>query len=41
MAPWSRAADCEGAIEVIQAFVTGLGRSCSTDDWLSNTIGAV
>lgn len=29
------------AIEVIQALATGLGRSCSTNDWLSNTIGAL
>ncbi|CAN5560893.1 hypothetical protein BH10ACT10_BH10ACT10_17360 [soil metagenome] len=27
-------------IEVTQAFVTALGRSCSTNDWLSNTLGA-
>ena len=29
------------AIEVIQALVPGLGRACSTSDWLSNTIGVV
>lgn len=29
------------AIEVLQAVVTGLGRSCSTGDWLANTIGAL
>lgn len=28
------------AIEVIQASVPALGRSCSTNDWLSNTVGA-
>lgn len=28
-----------GTLEALQAFVTGLGRSCDTD-WLSNTIGA-
>lgn len=28
-------------IEVVQAFATVLGRSCSTNDWLSNTLGAV
>ena len=28
-------------IEVVQALVIGLGRSCSTDDWASNTVGAV
>lgn len=27
-------------IEGLQALVTALGRSCSTDDWLTNTIGA-
>jgi VanZ family protein len=27
-------------IEVVQAFVTALGRSCSTNDWLYNTLGA-
>ena len=25
-----------GLIEVVQAFVTALGRSCSTNDWLAN-----
>ncbi|GGO68936.1 VanZ family protein [Nocardioides deserti] len=29
------------AIETLQALVPALGRSCSTDDWLSNTVGAV
>lgn len=29
------------AIEVAQAVVPALGRSCSTNDWLSNTFGAV
>ncbi|MEZ5412053.1 MAG: VanZ family protein [Acidimicrobiales bacterium] len=29
-----------GAIEAIQAAVPALGRSCDTNDWLSNTIGA-
>lgn len=28
-------------IEAVQALVPALGRSCSTDDWLSDTIGAV
>ncbi|WP_315092928.1 VanZ family protein [uncultured Cellulomonas sp.] len=28
-------------VEAVQAFVTVLGRSCSTDDWLSNTLGAL
>ncbi|TDE14283.1 VanZ family protein [Jiangella asiatica] len=28
-------------IEVFQAFATALGRSCSTNDWLSNTLGAL
>ena len=27
-------------IEAVQAAATGLGRSCSTNDWLSNTVGA-
>lgn len=27
-------------IEALQAVMTGLGRSCSTNDWMSNTIGA-
>lgn len=27
-------------IETAQAFITALGRSCSTNDWLSNTVGA-
>jgi hypothetical protein len=27
-------------IEVLQAFATVLGRSCSTNDWLYNTLGA-
>jgi hypothetical protein len=30
-----------GLIEFVQAYVTMLGRSCSTNDWLSNTLGAV
>ena len=29
-----------GAIEALQALVPGLGRSCDTTDWSSNTIGA-
>lgn len=29
------------AIEAFQALVPALGRSCSTNDWLTNTIGAV
>lgn len=28
-------------IEMVQAFATALGRSCSTNDWLSNTVGAL
>ncbi|MFD6177513.1 MULTISPECIES: VanZ family protein [unclassified Isoptericola] len=27
-------------VELVQALVPALGRSCDTDDWLSNTIGA-
>lgn len=30
-----------GLIEVTQAFVTSFGRSCSTNDWLANTLGAL
>ncbi|WP_344004592.1 VanZ family protein [Nocardioides lentus] len=30
-----------GLIELVQALAPQLGRSCSTDDWLSNTLGAV
>lgn len=30
-----------GLIELLQALATALGRSCSTNDWLSNTLGAV
>lgn len=29
-----------GLIETTQAFATALGRSCSTNDWLSNTLGS-
>jgi glycopeptide antibiotics resistance protein len=29
-----------GLVEVAQALLTTLGRSCSTNDWLSNTLGA-
>ena len=29
-----------GLIEFVQAYATALGRSCSTNDWLSNTLGA-
>lgn len=29
------------AIELVQALVPPLGRSCDTNDWLSNSIGAV
>jgi VanZ family protein len=28
-------------VETVQAVAPALGRSCSTDDWLSNTIGVV
>jgi hypothetical protein len=35
------ASAASAAIEVVQAFATALGRSCSTDDWLSNTLGAL
>lgn len=29
------------AVEAVQALVPEIGRSCDTNDWLSNTIGAV
>ncbi|CAM3658446.1 VanZ family protein [Nocardioides zeicaulis] len=29
-----------GLVELVQALVPALGRSCSTNDWLSNTLGA-
>lgn len=29
------------AIEAVQALAPGLGRSCDTNDWLTNSIGAV
>ncbi|MFD6167030.1 VanZ family protein [Oerskovia sp. NPDC060287] len=29
------------AIELVQALLPGLGRSCDTNDWLTNSIGAV
>jgi hypothetical protein len=29
------------ALEALQALVPAIGRSCDTNDWLSNTIGAV
>lgn len=34
------ASGLSAVIEAIQALAPALGRSCSTDDWLSNTIGA-
>jgi VanZ family protein len=34
------ASGLSAAIEATQALLPALGRSCSTDDWLSNTIGA-
>lgn len=36
-----RASAASALIEVLQAFATTLGRSCSTNDWLYNTLGAV
>ena len=30
-----------GLVELLQALVPALGRSCSTNDWLSNTLGSV
>ena len=35
------AAVTSGLIELLQAIVPALGRSCSTNDWLSNTLGSV
>jgi glycopeptide antibiotics resistance protein len=35
------ASGLSAAIEATQALVPALGRSCSTNDWSSNTIGAV
>ena len=29
------------ALEAVQALVPAIGRSCDTNDWLSNTIGAI
>lgn len=34
------ASGAAAAIEVVQAIIPALGRSCSTNDWLSNTLGA-
>lgn len=36
----SAASAAAALIELLQAFATALGRSCSTNDWLSNTLGA-
>ena len=33
-------AGLSAAIELVQAFVPAIGRSCDTTDWTSNTIGA-
>jgi VanZ family protein len=35
------ASGLSAAVEAIQALIQALGRSCSTNDWLSNTIGVV
>lgn len=35
------AGGASATIELAQAFLTMLGRSCSTNDWLSNTLGAM
>lgn len=35
------ASGLSAAIEAVQALTPALGRSCSTNDWLSNTIGAL
>ena len=34
------ASGASAAIETLQAFATALGRSCSTNDWLANSVGA-
>lgn len=34
------ASGASAIVEMGQAFAPGLGRSCSTNDWLSNTLGA-
>lgn len=34
------ASGASALVELVQAFATVLGRSCSTNDWLANTIGA-
>ncbi|TCP43609.1 VanZ like protein [Tamaricihabitans halophyticus] len=34
------ASGASAVIEVIQAFLPVLGRSCATNDWLANTLGA-
>ena len=42
--PWLiflMASGVSALIEGIQALVTALGRSCSTNDWLANSLGAV
>lgn len=42
--PWTAlvvASLVSAAIEAFQAVVPSLGRSCSTNDWLSNTLGAL
>jgi VanZ family protein len=33
-------ASLSAAIELVQALVPAIGRSCDTNDWTSNTIGA-
>lgn len=37
---WLVASAASGLIETTQALVPALGRSCSTNDWLANTLGA-
>jgi VanZ family protein len=34
------ASAASGGVEALQALAPVLGRSCSTNDWLSNTVGA-
>ncbi|QWZ10098.1 VanZ family protein [Nocardioides panacis] len=35
------ASGASAVVEAVQAFATVLGRSCSTNDWLSNTLGSL
>jgi len=41
LAVFAAAAGLSAAIELVQALVPGLGRSCTTSDWMLNTVGAL